>query len=140
MRQVETRGMSITAPLTPSHGPAATEPPGDVLPARARRPTFTEAVADIVPVIGVVFVAGPPVVFIAGPWLFLVLMLSGAFAVLVAFVALWVAATVLLTTLAGVVATPYLLVRGLVRRHRISRAAPIPGAHVPSLESRQVVA
>jgi hypothetical protein len=129
--------MSITTPLTRPHGPAATEPPGDVLHGEAQRPTLAETVADIAPVIGVIFVAGPPVIFIAGPWLFLVLMLSGAFAVLVAFAALWVVATVLLTTLVGIVATPYLLARGLVRRHRMSRATPI---RVPSLESPQVVA
>jgi hypothetical protein len=132
--------MSITTPLTAPHGPAATEPPGGVPLGRAQRPTFAEMVADIVPVIGVIFVAGPPVIFIAGPWLFLVLMLSGAFAVLVAFAALWVVAAVLLTTLAAMFATPYLLVRGLLRRHRMSRATPIPGARVPSLESRQAVA
>jgi hypothetical protein len=129
--------MSATTPLTPSNEPVATEPPGGVLVGGARRPTFAEVAADIVPVIGVVFVSGPPVVFIAGPWLLLVLMLSGPFAVLVAFAALWAAATVLLTALVGLVATPYLLVRGLLRRHRMSRATTM---RVPSLESRQVAA
>jgi hypothetical protein len=129
--------MSITTPLTPPHGPAATAARGGVPLDRAEPPTLAEAAADIVPVIGVVFVAGPPVIFIAGPWLFLVLMLSGPFAVLVAFAALWVAATLLLTALAGIAATPYVVVRGLRRRHRMARAASI---RVPSLESPQVVA
>ena len=97
-------------------------------------------VDEIVPIVGVIVVAGPPVIFIAGPWLFLGLMLAGPFAVLVAFVAVWVVAAMLLTTLAGMVATPYLLVRGLLRRHPMSRATPIRGARVPSLESPQVVA
>jgi hypothetical protein len=47
---------------------------------------------------------------------------------------------VLITTLAAMFAAPYLLVRGRLRRHRISRAIPVPRAHVPSLESRQAVA
>lgn len=132
--------MSITTPLTPPRGPAATAPPGDDLLGGAERPTFTEVAADILPVIGVIFVAGPPVIFIAGPWLLLALMLSGPFAVLVAFAALWIVATVLLTSLAAVSATTYLLVRGLVRRHRTSRAASIAGARIRSLESRQAVA
>lgn len=132
--------MSITTPPTSPHGPAATEPPGGVLLGGARRRTIAESLADIVPVIGVIVVAGPPVIFIAGPWLFLALMLSGPFAVLVAFAALWVVATVLLTTLAGMVAMSYLLVRGLLRRHRMSRATPTPAARVRSFESRQAVA
>jgi hypothetical protein len=54
--------------------------------------------------------------------------------------ALRVVAAVLITTLAAMFAAPYLLVRGRLRRHRISRAIPVPRAHVPSLESRQAVA
>ena len=82
----ETRGMNTTEPLTPPHGPGATEPPGNA-PLRATQlPTFGEMVDEIVPLIGVIFVAGPPVIFVAGPWLLLCLMLTGPFAVLVAFV------------------------------------------------------
>ena len=97
-------------------------------------------VDEIVPLIGVILVAGPPVVFVAGPWLLLGLMLSGPFAVLVAFVAVSVVAAVLLATLAGIFATPYLLLRRLHRRYRTSTAIAVPGAHVAQLESRRVVA
>jgi hypothetical protein len=80
--------MNTTEPLTPPHGPGATE----------------------------------------------------AFAVLVAFVDLWVVAAVVLATLARIVATPCRLLRGLHRRHRRSHAIAVPGVHVASLESPRVVA
>ena len=137
MRHIKTRGMSTTTPLPPPHGPTTTEPPADVPPTPARRPALAEVVADVVPVIGVVFVAGPPVIFIAGPWLLFALMLSGPVALLAAFAALWVVAALLLAILAGLIATPYLLVRGVVRRRRTSHA---PALRVPSLESPQVMA
>jgi hypothetical protein len=95
---------------------------------------------EIAPIVGVIAVAGPPVIFIAGPWLFLCLLLTGPFAVLVAFVAIPVVGAVLLATLAGIFATPYLLLRGLRRRYRTSHAVAVSGAHVAYLESRRVVA
>jgi hypothetical protein len=97
-------------------------------------------VDEIVPLIGLVFVAGPPVIFVAGPWLLLCLMLTGPFAVLVAFVAMWVVAAVVLATLARIFATPYQLLRGLHGRYRTSHAIAVPGVHVASLESGRVVA
>ena len=70
---------------------------------------------DALPVIGVVLVAGPPVVFLAGPWLLLALTLSGPFALLVAFGAVMVVAAVLLATLAGIFVMAFILVRRLHR-------------------------
>ena len=62
-------------------------------------PTVSPALLDdALPVIGVVLVAGPPVVFLAGPWLLLALTLSGPFALLVAFVVVGLVAAALLVT------------------------------------------
>jgi hypothetical protein len=93
----------------------------------SERPTFGEVLAEIVPLIDFVPTAGPPVVFVLGPWLFLVLMLAPPFACLVALlVVMIVAATVLAALTAAIVAVPYLLVRHL-RRHRMSVRVPRPG-------------
>jgi hypothetical protein len=132
--------MHTTEPLTRPHGPAATESGRGAPPHGSRPPTFAEVAADIVPVIGVILVAGPPVIFIAGPWVLLCLMLTAPFAVLVAYVAIPVAAAALLATLIGICATPYLVLRGLHRRHRTSRAIAVSGLHVASLDSPRAVA
>jgi hypothetical protein len=84
-------------------------------------PTFGEMLEEILPLIGVVVVAGPPVVLLVGPLVLFALMLAGPFALavtllLVLAVAL-VAAAVLVALTGAVVATPYLLVRRL-RGHR----------------------
>ena len=114
-------------------------------PARVEdSPRFGELLDDLLPVIGVVFVAGPPVVFLAGPLVLGALMLAGPFAlaatmVLVVVVAL-VAAAVLVALTAAVVATPYLLVHRL-REHR--EGHPHIGSPVRQLvavESRHGVA
>jgi hypothetical protein len=98
---------------------------------------------DVLPVIGVVFVAGPPVVFLAAPWLLLVLMLSGPFALLVAFVAVGCVAAALLVGVAALLAAPFVLVRRLHRRHRSAQAIGIPVsrfASAPLAASRRVIA
>lgn len=64
----------------------------------------------------------------------------GPFAVLVAFVALWVVAAVALAPVARVLATPYLFLRGRHRRHQTPHALAVAGVRVASLESPQVVA
>jgi hypothetical protein len=136
--------MNTTEPLTPPPPPSATTPwsdaPRDASLTPTERPTFEEMLDDVRPVIGVVFVAGPPVVFLAGPWLLLGLMLSGPFALLVAFVVVGLVAVALLMTLAAICAAPYVLVRRLHRRYRASRAISIPATQVASLHSPRVVA
>jgi hypothetical protein len=100
--------------------------------------------AEIVPLIGFVPTAGPPVVFVLGPWLLLGLVLAGPLAWLfVLVVVVIVAATVLAALTAAILAilaAPCLLVRHL-RRHR-SRHASIsaPAAHVVAIESPPVAA
>jgi hypothetical protein len=74
--------------------------------------------AELIPLIGAVAGYGPPVIFVAGPWVLLALILSGPFAVLLTLVvALLVAATVPV----AIVAAPYLLIRR-VRTYRAGRA------------------
>jgi hypothetical protein len=109
-------------------GPPRT-PNGHEQPTAAERPTFGATPAEIVPLIGFVPVAGPPAVFVLGPWLFLVLMLAAPFAVLVTLVAVMVAAA---TVVAALAAAPYLLVRHY--RHRAPRtsiSAPIRAIESP---------
>jgi hypothetical protein len=136
--------MKTTELFTPPPPASATTPWSDA-PFAARltptaRPTFREILDDVLPVIGVVVVAGPPVVFVAGPWLLLGLMLSGPFALLVAFVVVALVAAVLLVTLAAIVAAPYVLVRRLHHRYRASQLISVPATHVPSLHSPRVAA
>ena len=89
-------------------------------PGRAATPR--EMLAETIPLIGAVAGYGPPVIFLAGPWLLLGLMLSGSFAFLLTLVtAMLVAATVLVALPAAIVAAPYLIVRRL-RRARAARA------------------
>jgi hypothetical protein len=130
--------MTTTEPLTPPYEPDATGPPGDAR--GTKRPAFADILADVVPVIGVVFVAGPPVVFIAGPWLLFVLMLSAPFAVLVAFAAAALAVAALVTALAGILATPYLILRGRHRRGQTRQPIAVAGAHVAPLAPRRAAA
>jgi hypothetical protein len=85
----------------------------------SEHPTFREMLAELIPLIGAVAGYGPPVIFLAGPWLLIALMLSAPFAFLLTLVVVMlVAATVLVALPAAILAAPYLL----IRRHRRYRA------------------
>ena len=107
--------MHTTEPFTPTASGPRTR--GDVL-------------ADVLPVIGTVYVAGPPV-FLA--WVGIVLfalMLAGPFALLVTLVVAVAAAAALVTRAGAFVGSPYLLIRHFrrrlaKRRHLAEVAAPI---------------
>jgi hypothetical protein len=90
-------------------------PAGDhALPSASEHPNVGDMLAEIVPLIGAVAGYGPPVIFLAGPWLLLVLMLSGPFALLLTLVAVMlVTATVLVALTAAIVGAPYLVIRRL---------------------------
>jgi hypothetical protein len=95
---------------------------------------------EILPLIGVIPVAGPPVVLVAGPWLVFALMLAGPFAVLFTVVVVLVAAAALISLIG---AAPYLLVRHLHcarARHSTSRALvqPLP-ANPPAVADRALL-
>jgi hypothetical protein len=106
----------------------------------SERPTVREMLAEIVPLIGVIPVAGPPLVLVAAPWLLFALMLAGPFALLVTIVIFLLAARLLIVALAAIAASPYLLVRHLRAartRHSTSSAPvrPVP-ANRPAVADR----
>jgi hypothetical protein len=108
--------MQNTEPLTPTaSGP----------------PTLRDAVAEIDPLIGAVYVAGPPVLLAWTGTVLFALMLAGPFALLVTLVLAFAAAAALVTLAATILVSPYLLarhVRGrLAQRRRVSQA-PAPMA------------
>jgi hypothetical protein len=97
----------------------------------SKRPTAGAILDEILPLIGVIPVAGPPVVLLAGPWLLFALMLAGPFAFLFTLVVLLVAAAALIGLIGAILAAPYLLVRHVYSaraRHATSRALvqPLP--------------
>jgi len=122
--------MSTTELITPPRAARPPEPWSDERrTARAvasAHPTVAEILAETDDLVEFVPVAGPPVVLVLGPWVFLALMLAGPFAVLVAFVVMVFAATVLVGLTGALIASPYLLGRRLrgYRTRRASRRAP----------------
>jgi hypothetical protein len=101
-------------------------------PTASRRPTLGDMVAEIVPIVSTVFVAGPPVLAAWAGTVLFALMLAGPFALLVTFVLVVVAAVGLVMFAGAIVASPYLLVRYLVprlaerRRVAVARAPIAP--------------
>jgi len=139
--------MHTTEPRTSMPPASVTTPRSDVIHAvtlaPSESPTFREILDDILPVIGVIVVAGPPVIFLAGPWLLLVLMLSGPFALVVAYVVVGLVAVALLAALAAIVVAPFVLVRRLHRTYRSARATGVPVPQIvsaPLAAGRRVIA
>jgi hypothetical protein len=112
--------MTTTALITPPRAPSEPESSPDecrnVPPSASEPRTVGEALAEVGPVAGVIAGFGPPVVWLAGPWLLFVLALAGPFAVLFTFVVVLVAATLVVLLAGTILASPYLLVRHLRRR------------------------
>jgi hypothetical protein len=77
------------------------------------QPTGRTMDREISPLIGVVPVEGPPAILLAVPWLLLVLVLAGPFALLLTIVLAMLAAALIVAALAAIVASPFLLVRHL---------------------------
>lgn len=91
-------------------------------PAASEDRSFGDMLAETIPLVGAIAGYGPPVVFLAGPWLLLGLMLSAPFAVLVTLiVAMLAAAAVVVALVAAIVGVPYLIVRHL-RGYRVRAA------------------
>jgi hypothetical protein len=78
---------------------------------------------------------GPPVLSLLGPWLLLVLLLAGPFAVIVAGLLLLAVAAGLLVVFAAVIASPYLLALHLHGHHVVPA---IPRASLPLLRNHRV--
>src|ERR1041384_3394621 len=85
-----------------------------IAPPAVERPAFGEMVAETIPLIGAIAGYGPPVIFLAGPWLLVALLLSPPFALVLTFVVVVLGAVAVLAALAAaVVVAPYLLLRRL---------------------------
>jgi hypothetical protein len=96
-----------------------------------RHHTTTHEDPEISPLIGAVPVEGPPAILVAIPWLLVVLLLAGPFALLATIVVAMLVAALIVAALVAIVASPFLLVRHLrsVReRHAAERehAEPLP--------------
>lgn len=76
-----------------------------------RHPTTGHEDHEISPLLGAVPVEGPPAILLALPWLFLVLLLAGPFALLATIVVAMLAVALVVCALAAIVASPFLLVR-----------------------------
>jgi hypothetical protein len=90
-----------------------TEP---IRPSTFGAPGLGDRLADLVPLVGTIYVAGPPVLVAWAGTVLLALMLAGPFLLLVTLVVALVAAAALVALAAAILATPYLLVRH-VRGH-----------------------
>jgi hypothetical protein len=112
----------IRPPAAPGRAASTNDAAHNAATSASEHPTFGEMLAEIIPLVGAVAGYGPPVIFLAGPWLLLALMLSGPFAVLLTLVAVMlVAATLVIALAAAIFAAPYVLIRRL-RSVRARRA------------------
>jgi hypothetical protein len=97
-----------------------------IIPSPSRPPTLREEFAEIDPIIGTVFVAGPPVLLAWAGTVLFALMLAGPFALLVTLVVVFAAAAALLVLAGAILAAPFLLVRHvrlrLAQRRQVSQA------------------
>jgi hypothetical protein len=114
--------VTTTAPqMTNARGQSATARPTASprrLPASSDRRTWGTILLETVPIIDAPAFFGPPIIFVLGPWLLLVLLLTGAFALIVTVVFVLALAFALMAALAVVLASPFLLVRHR-RTHRV---------------------
>jgi hypothetical protein len=106
--------MNTTDPITPTSG----------------RPTLGDQLADVLPVVDTVYVAGPPLLLAWTGTVLFALMLAGPFALAVTFAVVFVAAAALVALAGAILAAPYLLIRHfrvrLAKRRHVSEArAPI---------------
>jgi hypothetical protein len=140
--------MNATELITPPAAPGRAAPRSDAghnaSPSASKQPAIREMLAETFPLIGAIAGSGPPVIFLAGPWLLFALMLSGPFAFLLTLVVVMLmAATVLVALTAAIlaiVAAPYLLI-GRLRRYRARRAfSNDHAAQLVPVESTRVAA
>jgi hypothetical protein len=136
--------MNTTALIGPPAVPGPAAPRGDAghnaVPSASDHPTLGEMLAEIIPLIDAIPGYGPPVIFLAGPWLLLVLMLSGPFAFLVVLVVFMVvAATVVVALTAMVLVVPWVLARRVRGQRARDAFSNNHAAHLVPIESPRVV-
>ena len=108
--------MNTTTPqLTPAPPQPATPHPLAVVAGSTSpdRPSWGQVFAQTAPIIGAPAFFGPPVIFVLGPWLLLVLLLIGPFALILTLLLVMALAGALLAVFVAVIASPYLLIRHL---------------------------
>jgi hypothetical protein len=93
-------------------------------------PTLRDQLADVLPLVDTIFVAGPPVVVAWVGTVVFALMLAGPFALVATLVVVLVAAAAVVALAGAILATPYLLIRHVrlrvaKRRHVAEVRAPI---------------
>src|SRR3954447_7940891 len=111
-----------------------------IKPPPAALPTFVERLAEYMPWIGFVFVAGPPVAFLAIPCVVLALSLVWAFALLFTLLAALAAVAGAVGFAGALLASPYLLVRRFRARQRARADLGGPTAHLAAVSSRRAIA
>jgi hypothetical protein len=99
----------LDPPLVQGPPKARTATRRNAQPPEAWPPTFVEIVDETLPLIDFVAVAGPPVAFVAIPYLLFVLMLTGPFLLLVTLAVVALVAAVLVALAGAILATPLLL-------------------------------
>jgi len=99
-----------------------TEP---IPPTASGPPTLRALDAEIAPLIGAIFVAGPPVLVAWVGTVLFALMLAGPFALLVTFALVAAVAAAAVTLAGAILASPYLLVRYAKGHHVSEVLAPI---------------
>jgi hypothetical protein len=116
----EPRGINATTlhagPESAAPRTFPTRPRGSASP---EQPTLAEELGETAPLIGAPAFYGPPISFLLGPWLLLVLLLSGPFALIFTILVVLALAAVALAVVAAVIAGPYLLIRHLHRHGRV---------------------
>ena len=123
--------MNATPQLTPAPPRSASPHPiaavaGSTSP---DRPTWGDLFEDGAAIIGAPAFFGPPVIFVLGPWLLVVLLLIGPLALILTLVLAMALAGALLAVFVSVIASPYLLVRHLHAHHTV-RVKPRASVHL----------
>jgi hypothetical protein len=111
--------------LTDAASPEATRRGSSATSARL---TWLEIVDERAPLIGAPAFFGPPIIFVLGPWLLVVLLLIGPFALILTLLLVLAGAAGLLAMCVAVIASPYLLVRRL-QSHGVSLTRPRLALH-----------
>jgi hypothetical protein len=86
----------------------ATDP---ITPTASGPPTLGDQLAEVLPIVDTVYVAGPPLLVAWAGTVLFALMLAGPFALVATFVVVLVAAAAVVTLAGAILATPYLLIR-----------------------------
>ena len=103
-----------------------TEP---ITPTASGRRTLGDQLAEVLPVVDTVYVAGPPVLLAWAGTVLFALMLAGPFALAATLVVVLVAAAAVVALAGAILATPYLLIRHF--RVRLAKRRHVSGAPAP---------